>query len=234
MRRGAILGGMLVAGLTLPAGAAIRVERGPDGRVIASNMPAGAVGVSPGSAALPASGTVPSPSRPAAARAAAPREITSMIGEIARRHGVSPELVKAVVTVESSFDARAVSSKGARGLMQLMPSTAQQLGVDDAYDPRGNLDGGIRHLRDLLDRYDGDTRLALAAYNAGEEAVRRHGGIPPYPETRSYVRKVLEELERWKRAAPDKPENLLYMFRDASGRLVVSNVAAAAARSAPQ
>lgn len=113
------------------------------------------------------------------------------IETMARRYGVDERLVEAIVQVESGGNPRAVSPKGAQGLMQLMPARASTLGVADVFDPRANLDGGVRHLRDLLLRYDGNVRLALAAYNAGEEAVRLHGGVPPYRETREYVRKVL-------------------------------------------
>jgi soluble lytic murein transglycosylase-like protein len=110
----------------------------------------------------------------------------------ARRHGLDPALVIAVVSVESGFRPQAVSPKGAQGLMQLMPRTAESLGVVDAFDPEENLDGGVRHLGQLLAQYDGDVARALAAYNAGEGAVHRHHGIPPYRETRAYVKKVLE------------------------------------------
>jgi len=215
----------LLALAVVPVAAAeapIRVVRDRDGNLVAANLPTGAVGartsVRP---AQPAGGAAPAP---------APSHLDQMIGELARRHGISPALVKAVVTVESDFDPKAVSAKGARGLMQLMPGTAADLGVDDVYDPRGNLDGGIRHLRGLLDRYDGDVRLALAAYNAGEEAVRRHGGVPPYAETREYVRKVLDHYERWQRA--ERPAQTLYRSRDAAGRMVISNVAAPPPRAA--
>jgi hypothetical protein len=111
--------------------------------------------------------------------------------EAARRHGLDPELVLAVVSVESGFRPQAVSPKGAQGLMQLMPATAASLGVDDAFDPEQNLDGGVRHLGTLLTLYGGDLPRALAAYNAGESAVARHGGIPPYRETRAYVKRIL-------------------------------------------
>jgi hypothetical protein len=114
------------------------------------------------------------------------------IREISERHGMSPALVEAVIRVESAFNPLAVSPKGARGLMQLMPGTANALGVQDAFDPRQNIDGGVRHLRRLIDRYPGDLPLAVAAYNAGEGAVDSYGGIPPYPETQQYVRKVLQ------------------------------------------
>jgi len=114
------------------------------------------------------------------------------IREISARHGMSPALVEAVIRVESAFNPQAVSRKGARGLMQLMPETANALGVQDSFDPRQNIDGGVRHLRRLIDRYPGDLQLALAAYNAGVGAVDSHGGIPPYPETQQYVRRVLQ------------------------------------------
>ena len=113
------------------------------------------------------------------------------IQEIAREHGVSPALVEAVVRTESGFDPAAVSPKGARGLMQLMPRTAAALGVVDRFDPRENIRGGVRHLRFLLERYQGSVALALAAYNAGESAVETHRGVPPYPETQQYVQRVL-------------------------------------------
>jgi soluble lytic murein transglycosylase-like protein len=117
----------------------------------------------------------------------------------ARRHGLDPELVVAVVSVESAFRPEAVSPKGAQGLMQLMPKTAASLGVEDAFDPAQNLDGGARHLGQLLTVYGGDLARALAAYNAGEAAVHRHGGVPPYPETRAYVKKVLERYRAEKK-----------------------------------
>jgi hypothetical protein len=113
------------------------------------------------------------------------------IREAADRYGVEEGLIKAVIRVESGFNSRAVSSKGARGLMQLMPGTASMLGVRDSFDPRQNIDGGVRHLRGLIDRFGSDLKLALAAYNAGEQAVVNHGGIPPYRETRDYVTRIL-------------------------------------------
>ncbi len=115
----------------------------------------------------------------------------------ARTHRVSPGLVKAVIHTESAFDPRAVSPKGAQGLMQLMPLTARRLGVRNPFDPRDNIDGGTRYLRHLMDLYRGNLQLALAAYNAGEGAVETHGGIPPYGETRRYVRKVLALVSRY-------------------------------------
>lgn len=109
----------------------------------------------------------------------------------ARRHRVDPLLIQAVIAQESGGDPRAVSPKGAKGLMQLMDETAREMGVQDSMDPTGNILGGTRYLRALLDRFDGDVSLTLAAYNAGAGVVDRYGGIPPYPETRRYVEQVL-------------------------------------------
>jgi soluble lytic murein transglycosylase-like protein len=122
---------------------------------------------------------------------ASPGDLHALAAAAARRHGLAPELVAAVAAVESGFNPAAVSPKGAQGLMQLMPKTAAALGVADAFDPAANLDGGSRHLRALIARYNGDLEKALAAYNAGEGAVQRHGGVPPYRETREYVKKVM-------------------------------------------
>lgn len=113
------------------------------------------------------------------------------IREISARHGVDPTLVESVIRAESAFNPTAVSRAGARGLMQLMPKTALALGVRDSFNPRENIEGGVRHLRYLLDRYPGNVALAVAAYNAGEAAVDAHRGIPPYSETQQYVQRVL-------------------------------------------
>src|SRR5213592_141788 len=113
------------------------------------------------------------------------------IAEAAARHAVPERLIWAVIRAESGFDPRAVSRQGARGLMQLMPETAAMLGVRDAFNPRENIDAGVRHLRALIERFRNDLRLAIAAYNAGERAVAVYGGVPPYPETREYVTQVL-------------------------------------------
>jgi soluble lytic murein transglycosylase-like protein len=114
----------------------------------------------------------------------------ALIQSASTRHGVDPTLVRALIQVESAYQERARSPKGAMGLMQLMPATARQYGVRNVYDPVANIDAGTRHLRSLLDRFP--LNLALAAYNAGEAAVERFGGIPPYPETRSYVARILD------------------------------------------
>jgi soluble lytic murein transglycosylase-like protein len=129
------------------------------------------------------------PSLPASS--ASRSKYDELIRDTARVYGVEPALVKAVIRVESGFDPEAVSPKGAQGLMQLMPVTARSHGVSDVQDPRENIRGGVRHLRRLLDRFNNDYKLAVAAYNAGSTAVRRHGGLPPYAETRQYVDRVL-------------------------------------------
>ena len=121
------------------------------------------------------------------------------IRRAALRHEVDPALVHAIVRAESGFDPLAVSRRGALGLMQLMPATAAEVGVRDAFHPAENLEGGVSYLRGLLDRYGGDVRLALAAYNAGPGAVERAGGIPPFAETRAYVERVLRFRREYRR-----------------------------------
>jgi hypothetical protein len=123
-------------------------------------------------------------------------EIDAHIEEVAVRYGIAPRLVAAIVAAESEFNPRAVSPKGAQGLMQLMPETAASLDVQDSFDARENIEGGVRHLRALLDRFRGNVPLAVAAYNAGEQAVITYRGIPPYPETRRYVIRVLRRVDR--------------------------------------
>lgn len=119
-----------------------------------------------------------------------------VIQPAAARYDLDPNLVAAVIWAESSGDPNAVSKKGARGLMQLMPATARELGVGNVLDPAQNVEGGSRYLRRMLDAHDGDLSLALAAYNAGPDAVRRYGGVPPYRETQDYVGKVIRVYER--------------------------------------
>ncbi len=125
------------------------------------------------------------------------RAFDPIIAEVAGRYQMDRALVKAVIKAESGFQPRAVSRKGARGLMQLMPETALLHGVRNIHEPSQNIEGGVQHLRMLLDRYRGNVPLALAAYNAGEQAVDQHGGIPPFPETRDYVWRVLQFRQQY-------------------------------------
>ncbi|MGH7279846.1 MAG: lytic transglycosylase domain-containing protein, partial [Candidatus Rokuibacteriota bacterium] len=162
----------------------------PDGTVHLTNMPTDpkyrrlglASGTSTGWLRLPAAAD------PA-------RRYRRAIRAAAAEYGVPESLIAAVIRVESGFNPQAVSRKGARGLMQLMPATASVLGVRDAFNPSQNIDGGVRHLRSLLDRFRNNLPLALAAYNAGEHAVALHRGVPPYPETQQYVARILRLID---------------------------------------
>ncbi len=124
------------------------------------------------------------------------KQLDALIEEAARNEGFTPDLLRAVIRRESAFDPCAVSGKGALGLMQLMPETAEALGVTDVFDPEQNVRGGARYLGELLQRYHGDVALALAAYNAGPGRVARYDGLPPIPETIDYVRDILKDLEK--------------------------------------
>jgi soluble lytic murein transglycosylase-like protein len=146
------------------------------------------------------------PSLPAAEPAPLAARIDGTVRQIAARHSLPPELLHSVIQVESNYNPLAVSNKGAQGLMQLIPSTARRFGVSDVFDPVDNITGGARYLQYLLDLYHNDYALALAAYNAGEGAVARYGGIPPYPETRNYVESVARRLKGKQPAAAD-PKN---------------------------
>jgi soluble lytic murein transglycosylase-like protein len=132
------------------------------------------------------------------------------IRRVGQRYQVDPPLIKAVIQAESDFDSRAVSSRGAQGLMQLMPETARELRVDNPFNPRENIDGGTRYLRQMLDNFNGDLTLSLAAYNAGPGLVSRTGGVPQIPETVQYVNKVLKQYKEYKR----QPGNGIYLVRE--------------------
>ncbi|MBW2557716.1 MAG: lytic transglycosylase domain-containing protein [Deltaproteobacteria bacterium] len=122
----------------------------------------------------------------------------SIIQEASDRYQVEPELIRAIIMAESSNNPRAVSRKGARGLMQLMPATAKALGVEDSFDPEHNIHGGVRYFRQLLDRFDGDTKMALAAYNAGSRKVRQYQGVPPFETTLYYIKRVFSYYNQYK------------------------------------
>src|SRR6266850_2532641 len=140
--------------------------------------------------------TPPAESAPAASEVEGEVDLDTYIKQVAARHDVPADLVAAVIDAESSKNPRAVSRRGARGLMQLMPKTAKRLGVDDPFDPRANIEAGVRHLRAMIDIFGNDLPRVLAAYNAGEVAVIKHRGVPPYRETRAYVKRITKKLDR--------------------------------------
>jgi soluble lytic murein transglycosylase-like protein len=131
-----------------------------------------------------------------------PEEIDRLVSANAATWNVDPSLIKAIIANESGFNANATSGAGAQGLMQLMPGTASGLGVSNSYDPAQNVWGGTRYIKGLLDRFGGNTELAVAAYNAGPGAVEKYSGIPPYAETRNYVQNVLASYEKYKAQTP--------------------------------
>jgi soluble lytic murein transglycosylase-like protein len=142
-----------------------------------------------------------------------------MIKQAADRHRIDQELVHVVIRAESNYDPFAISSAGAMGLMQLMPATARQYGVNNVFDPAQNIEGGVRYLKDLVRLYNGQTRLVLAAYNAGQEAVRKYKGIPPYPETKSYIAGIMKSYKKPKVST----KNPTFMVRDANGKPILVN-----------
>jgi soluble lytic murein transglycosylase-like protein len=152
--------------------------------------------------------------------------ITEMVREVSTRYRVDPALIHAVIETESNWNPKAVSRAGASGLMQLIPGTAQQMGVTNVFDPQQNIDGGVRYLRMLLERYNGDLDKSLAAYNAGPGAVDRARGIPRFRETQDYVRKVTSSYYR---PGSNRMANALgsphpiYRNADSNGRVVFTN-----------
>jgi soluble lytic murein transglycosylase-like protein len=154
---------------------------------------------------------------------ASPGDIDSAIAQAAARHNVDPNLVRAVVKVESNFNPNAVSRKGAMGLMQLMPSTARQLKVKNPFDPEQNVDAGVRQLKQLLENYGGDVKLTLAAYNAGAGAVARSSGVPHYAETQNYVRRITNLYYGGSDFNLGASRDPVTVQRDARGVLYISN-----------
>ena len=160
-------------------------------------------------------------------RAPSESALRSLVREVSLEYGLDPRLVDAVIRIESNYNPRAISPKGAMGLMQLMPETALRLKVMDPFDPEQNLRGGVQEFSRLLDRYAGDLDLALAAYNAGEGAVARYRGIPPYRETRFYVVRIMELYtgKSYHLGLAKKPKRPVRLVRDKfSGAITISNV----------
>jgi len=135
------------------------------------------------------------------------RLLHPIIEKVANNYEVDPALIKAIVMVESKYNSKAVSTRGARGLMQLMPSTAEALGVEDSFNPEHNIIGGVKYFKGLLNRYDGDIKIALAAYNAGSGIVSKYNGIPPYRATRIYIAKVIEYYQYYKGGESESVES---------------------------
>ncbi len=150
-----------------------------------------------------------------------PSAYVEMIHNACDRHGVDPALVHAIVKVESDFNPYALSRKGAMGLMQLMPQTAMDMNVQNTFNPHENIDGGVKYLRYLIDRYEGNLSLALAAYNSGESAVKRWGTIPPFPETQNYVQKILKIYNR--NGSGNTPRYTIYMGYGEDGALLLTD-----------
>jgi soluble lytic murein transglycosylase-like protein len=178
-----------------PGHADIFMRRGPDGTMHFSNCPMGTdwkLYAKEKARKYSRYASYPQPQY--AARKISRSQYDNLISLIARGQGVSPTLIKSVIEVESGYDANARSSKGAMGLMQLMPGTAQDLGVSDPWNPTENITAGTKYLSWLIKKYNGNLMKALAAYNAGPNAVDYYGGIPPYQETTDYVRSVLARL----------------------------------------
>jgi hypothetical protein len=223
----------VTAGPAAAAGEVVQLD-GPDGTVYVTNAPTDPryrrMGIAPpppppsarGTAAPTAPGRAPS-SIGAQLRDGA---IGAQIRDAAGRYGLPEELVTAVIRVESGFNPRAVSRKGAQGLMQLMPATASQLGVRDVFDTAENIDGGVRHLRGLIARFENNLALALAAYNAGERAVVQHGGIPPYPETQQYVAQILRIVgsDAAEPVSEEPARTPTYRFVENDGATVYTNI----------
>lgn len=143
-----------------------------------------------------------------------------IVNTVAKKYYLPPELIHSIIRAESNYDPFAISPKGAMGLMQLMPETARIYKVKNVFDPQDNIEGGVKYLNDLIKLFNSDTDLVLAAYNAGQEAVKKYGGIPPYPETKSYIKNVMRAYPR----TTIKTKTIIYKFYDESGRLVLTNI----------
>ena len=218
----ALAGGLVIATTLLshPASAEIRMEQRDDVLYVTNVEPPTRVVATP-----MARGS-------AVTRSAEPYR--ALIRQVAERYALPPALVESVIRVESNFEPRAVSVKGARGLMQLMPTTAAQLGVRNVFDASQNIEAGVRHLRYLVDRYPGNLPVALAAYNAGVDAVARHGGVPPFAETQAYVARILRLVKQADAPASANATaagrgaaaetRTLYRYEAADGRVIYSNL----------
>lgn len=201
--KGSLLILALTLGLASPAFAQIYSWRDADGKLVLSDRPREDRG-GMSTYAVPGATTVRA-TTPFAVKKSAPYDTS--INEHSQRMGVSADLVRAVIQVESAFNPSAVSTKGAMGLMQLMPATARELGVANPFEPDQNIRGGVTYLKRLLDRYNQNVELALAAYNAGMGNVEKYGDVPPFKETQNYVKKITG-------AAPAAPPSAIYKWME--------------------
>lgn len=181
----------------MPAGLPVASTSQPFSSLVAAALAANGVHPATDPDGIPYAGAAPNAPSPVASA-----EIDRLVSANSATWNVDPALIKAIIANESGFNANATSNAGAQGLMQLMPGTAAGLGVTDAYDPAQNVWGGTRYMRGLLDRFGGNTELAVAAYNAGPGAVEKYSGVPPYAETQNYVQNVLASYEKYKAQAP--------------------------------
>lgn len=217
-----------MTGLAAPmaSGQGFYSYRDQDGTRIFTNIPPAGAESAEGN--LPSPKSVSRQATPAAATAPAdPAAFDPLIRKYAAYYGVDPSLIHSIIATESGFNPNAVSSKGARGLMQLMPETAYRLGVEDIFDPEQNIQAGVRHFRSLLDIFDNDIRLSLAAYNAGENVVRKLGRVPDYKETIDYVQSVTRRYEERKQYMQGREEadySRTFRFTDSAGVLHLTNI----------
>ncbi|MFQ6082309.1 MAG: transglycosylase SLT domain-containing protein [Candidatus Aminicenantia bacterium] len=153
-------------------------------------------------------------------RVSSPMDYDEIIKRMGVKYRIDLSLIHSIISAESNYNPRAVSPKGAIGLMQLMPETAKRYGVNNPYDPVQNIEGGIKYLKDLIKLYNGKTSLILAAYNAGQEAVKKYNGIPPYQETKDYIRKVMKSYNK----RYIKTKTKIYRYYDLKGRLIITDI----------
>lgn len=177
--------------------------RGAEGRYYFTNRPLGQAAVAQ--------------ARAGSAAISQRTQVMALVYPLAQKYDIDARLVQAIIAVESNFDARAVSHAGAKGLMQLMPATVERYQVGDPFDPQANIEGGLRYLSVLRQRFSDDLRHVLAAYNAGEGAVKRYGGIPPYPETRRYVVRILALYGKYRIASK------IYRYRMSHGGILFTD-----------
>lgn len=155
----------------------------------------------------------------ARAESGSPQTYNSLIESVADEYGLEASLIHSIIRTESNYDPEAVSTKGAVGLMQLMPETAKRYGVRDLYDPKQNIEGGVKYLKDLMNIFDGKTDFVLAAYNAGINAIKKYGGVPPFPETRRFIEKVKATYPN----STIRNRKKIYKYYDDEGRVVFTN-----------